>query len=318
MTEAGKSCSQLQGSNYGYQDPSSRYRSIMAYNCETSCTRIQYFSTPSVKLTGTFNNAPIGSYCENNVDQINSARVTVANYMVNGETTGGEFIFRETMGPIRSVLGRCIDVPYDDFSVGRQLFVFDCNGGDNQKWIRPTATDLRLQTQNDMCMDATGNGEVVLSTCDADVDTQQWIYDGRNLRPKYNTGLCLTSQGSDNYANLIVASCDNGSFSEWVEYSMTLTTGPTGYYSANHYLCPVGSYVINISGRSGSWIDQIVMTCNDDSQTVLGPAGGNGGSERNSPNCDSGYSSVTYTRLFPNRQSMALDQNHNLCRSLES
>ena len=62
----------------------------MAYNCKTSCTRIQYFSSPSVTVTdgnGSYNNAPIGSYCENNVDQINSARVTVANYMISTVVT---------------------------------------------------------------------------------------------------------------------------------------------------------------------------------------------------------------------------------------
>ena len=51
----------------------------------------------------------------------------------------------------------------------------------------PSATDLRLQITNNMCMDASGNpvagGAVVFNTCN-DATSQQWIFDGGNLRPQ--------------------------------------------------------------------------------------------------------------------------------------
>jgi hypothetical protein len=150
-------------------------------------------------------------------------------------------------------------------------------------------------------MDASGNvgagGAVVLKTCNANLDSQKWIYDGRNLRVKYNTGLCLNIQGGNsvNGAKLIVWPCDNGSNSAWVEYSISSVSGSAKAGDTfNHVLCPVGSKVINIRGRGGSWVDQLVMTC-DDGKTVLGPVGGNGGSAVTPPNCMNGYSSVKVT-----------------------
>ena len=121
-------------------------------------------------------------------------------------------IFRTTVGPIRSFLGRCIDIPDGDYYLGVQVKVYDCNGSSGQQWVRVTTkpSDLRLQTQNNntnYCMDASGvDGSVVLQTCNSMSQSQKWIYDGRNLRPQFNTGLCLAIQGgvSLNGTKLIV------------------------------------------------------------------------------------------------------------------
>ena len=123
-------------------------------------------------------------------------------------------LLRTTNGPIRSLFGRCIDSHGASNVSGSQLQIYDCNGSPSQQWARPTSlsTDMRLQTMNDLCMDAAGNGAVVLSSCNSTLHSQKWIYDGRNIRLKYNTGLCLTIRGgkSLNRAKLIVSSCDNG------------------------------------------------------------------------------------------------------------
>jgi len=113
-------------------------------------------------------------------------------------------LFRSTVGPIRSILGRCIDVYGRNFVSGLQLSVWDCNGTPRQLWVRPTSlsTDLRLQSSfNNLCMDVASNvgvdRKVILTTCDTESISQKWIYDGRNLRPQYNTGLCLNIQGNE-------------------------------------------------------------------------------------------------------------------------
>ena len=38
--------------SYGYQDPASAFRTIMAYNCDTGCVRVQHFSNPEVSYGG--------------------------------------------------------------------------------------------------------------------------------------------------------------------------------------------------------------------------------------------------------------------------
>ena len=213
-------------------------------------------------------------------------------------------VFRISPGPILSLLGRCIDVPLSNFASGIRVQIYDCNGTPAQKWWRPTAVDLRLQTSNNLCMDAAGNagagGQVILSACDAGLDSQKWIYDGRSLRPNYNTGLCLTIQGgiSINHAKLIVMNCDTSSSKAWVEYYVSLISGPVVSGDlVSVYICPVGSKVINISGRGGSWVDQIYMICDDVNNTIIGPAQGGtvGGSAITNPNCGKGYSAVSVT-----------------------
>jgi len=186
-------------------------------------------------------------------------------------------MFRKTMGPIRSVLGKCIDVPVNSGS-GARIYVFDCHGGNNQQWGRPTSidSDLRLQAnQTNFCVDVGTGGAVITSTCNATRDSQQWMYDGRNLRPKYNTGLCLTIEGgiSINKAWLIVSNCDNGSGSAWVEYSISSVIGGWNGNNTNHFLCPVGSKVINIGfNLINSVMDRFSMACDDTNDIVIGPS----------------------------------------------
>jgi hypothetical protein len=262
---------------------------------------------PSTSSAGPYPNSDSYAYGKG----VKSTGISITNIAASGNnmsflfTTGTTGFtpqsFRASKaGPIRSLLGRCIDVSAANFVSGVQLQVWDCNGSNAQHWFRPSSTEL-LQTSNNLCMDASGNvgagGAVILKTCNANLDSQKWIHDGRNLRPKYNTGLCLNIQGgtSVNGAKLIVWPCDNSSNSAWYEYSISSLSGTAqAGDTLRHVLCPVGSKVINISGRGGYWVDQLVMTC-DDGKTVLGPVGGTGGGAVTSSNCASGYSSVSVT-----------------------
>jgi hypothetical protein len=63
--------------SYGWQDPDTPFRTIMAYNCTTGCSRVQYFSNPDVSYAG----APTGlaDYADN-ARSLNEAAYTVANW----------------------------------------------------------------------------------------------------------------------------------------------------------------------------------------------------------------------------------------------
>jgi hypothetical protein len=82
--------------SYGYKNPSNLFRTVMAYNCPVSCTRILYFSNPSVLYggnpTGIDQASPSSA---NNALSLNNTRVTVANWRVQPTITvvkpnGGE------------------------------------------------------------------------------------------------------------------------------------------------------------------------------------------------------------------------------------
>jgi hypothetical protein len=76
--------------SYGYKDvmdsdndtqPDYDFRTVMAYNCPVSCTRVLHFSNPNVtyggKTTGIVETSPSSAY---NALSLNSTRVTVANW----------------------------------------------------------------------------------------------------------------------------------------------------------------------------------------------------------------------------------------------
>lgn len=63
--------------SYGYKHPGNAFRTVMAYNCPTSCPRILYFSNPAVTYSG----LPTGTVAQhNNALSINNARSTIANW----------------------------------------------------------------------------------------------------------------------------------------------------------------------------------------------------------------------------------------------
>jgi uncharacterized protein (TIGR03437 family) len=62
--------------SFGYKDPSNRFRTMMAYDCSPSCTRVLYFSNPGVFYLG----SPTGTSTQNNAQSINNVRSVVANF----------------------------------------------------------------------------------------------------------------------------------------------------------------------------------------------------------------------------------------------
>ncbi len=85
--------------SYGYKDPLSYFRTMMAYDCPISCPRILNFSNPNVfyngRTTGIVETAADSAY---NALSLNNTRVTVANFRVGEVPTvtvtspnGGEY-----------------------------------------------------------------------------------------------------------------------------------------------------------------------------------------------------------------------------------
>ena len=61
--------------SFGYKNPSAGFRTVMAYNCAGSCSRIANFSNPAVL----YNGVPTGTSGQNNALSINNARIYAAN-----------------------------------------------------------------------------------------------------------------------------------------------------------------------------------------------------------------------------------------------
>jgi len=71
---------------YGYQEPNSSFRTIMAYNCPENCTRIQQFSNPDVNYNGSSTGIDHDTNPGNSADSVramNNARVVAANWRVS-------------------------------------------------------------------------------------------------------------------------------------------------------------------------------------------------------------------------------------------
>lgn len=67
--------------SYGYQDPNGAFRTIMSYNCPSSCTRRNYWSNPNVfingQTTGVIDGAADSAF---NAKSLNNTALTVANF----------------------------------------------------------------------------------------------------------------------------------------------------------------------------------------------------------------------------------------------
>jgi hypothetical protein len=102
--------------SYGYKDPASLFRTVMAYNCPVSCPRVLYFSNPTVlylgKPTGVGTGSASSAY---NALSLDNTRVTVANWRASPTASirvdapnGGE---RWKAGSTHSVTWTASDVP---------------------------------------------------------------------------------------------------------------------------------------------------------------------------------------------------------------
>jgi len=89
-------------SNYGYQDPSMLYRTIMAYDCPVAggCPRIQMFSQPSLPYYLGGKSRVVGDVSNNNAKQIKATWDIVANYR---EENSGAILVQISPGALKRV-----------------------------------------------------------------------------------------------------------------------------------------------------------------------------------------------------------------------
>uniref|UniRef100_A0A7S2FPD8 Peptidase M12B domain-containing protein n=1 Tax=Octactis speculum TaxID=3111310 RepID=A0A7S2FPD8_9STRA len=73
------------GYAYGYWDPDYNFRTILGYDCPTSCPRIQRFSNSNTSYD--YDGSIIGTEIEDNARQINDVRVSIANWRNSQEPT---------------------------------------------------------------------------------------------------------------------------------------------------------------------------------------------------------------------------------------
>ncbi len=75
--EDGASQPSLYPYSFGYKHPGNLFRTVMAYNCPSNCTRVLHFSNPGVN----YNGATTGSSTQHdNARSINNAATTIANW----------------------------------------------------------------------------------------------------------------------------------------------------------------------------------------------------------------------------------------------
>ncbi|MEU9889635.1 ricin-type beta-trefoil lectin domain protein [Sphaerisporangium sp. NPDC051011] len=128
-------------------------------------------------------------------------------------TTGGS-----TSSLISSLNNKCIDVPDANFSDGKQLQMYTCNGTIAQKW---TFTGGTLRSQNNLCMDVAwgsrDNGAAIqIATCNG-TGAQQFVLSGAGdlVNPQSNKCVDIGGWNPNDRAPLIQWECHGGANQKW-------------------------------------------------------------------------------------------------------
>ena len=113
--------------------------------------------------------------------------------------------------------GRCLDAP--NSSNGSQTQLFDCNGGDRQRWT--TTASRQLTVFGNKCLDASGQGtsngtSVIVWDCTGGAN-QQWTVNSNGTITGVQSGLCLDANGAGtaNGTKIIIWTCNGGANQRW-------------------------------------------------------------------------------------------------------
>jgi streptogrisin C len=114
--------------------------------------------------------------------------------------------------------GKCIDVPYSNFSDGVALWMWNCNGTGAQKWTFVNGT---LQTSNNKCMDvawgSTANGAVIqIANCSGN-PAQQFVLSaaGDLVNPQANKCVDIKDWNGNEGAALQIWDCAGTANQKW-------------------------------------------------------------------------------------------------------
>ncbi|MGW5369292.1 ricin-type beta-trefoil lectin domain protein [Streptomyces sp. NPDC004009] len=132
---------------------------------------------------------------------------------------GGSGVTLSSPVALRSHLsGRCIDVPWSDFSDGAKLFVWECNGTEAQQWRFASDGTIRMK---DKCLDVANadfsdGTPIQIAWCNGNT-AQKFVLNGAHDLVNTVVGKCVDIQNSnrDNGAWLVLWSCNGGDNQKW-------------------------------------------------------------------------------------------------------
>jgi hypothetical protein len=113
---------------------------------------------------------------------------------------------------------RCLDVVGADHTSGAPVDIWDCAGGDNQKWVITSAGELRVYSGT-RCLDAPSTASmtrVVVRSCDGSAG-QKWSVNADRTITSVPSGECLDVTGyvTDNGTPLQIWPCNGASNERW-------------------------------------------------------------------------------------------------------
>jgi lysophospholipase L1-like esterase len=122
--------------------------------------------------------------------------------------------------PVRAVgAGRCLDVPNASQANDTQLTIWDCNGGNNQRWTHTAGRQLMVYGTK--CLDAAGHGtangtRAIIWDCTGGAN-QQWNVNANGTITGVESGLCLDVTGGSTASGALVQlwACNGRSNQQW-------------------------------------------------------------------------------------------------------
>ncbi|WP_173060764.1 arabinofuranosidase catalytic domain-containing protein [Phytohabitans houttuyneae] len=120
---------------------------------------------------------------------------------------------------VGSQSGRCVDVPNGSTTNGTQVQLWDCWGGNMQRWTHTAGK--QLQVYGNKCLDANGAGtsngtQAIIWDCHGGTN-QQWNLNANGTITGVQSGLCLDANGAGtaNGTKLILWSCNGQQNQQW-------------------------------------------------------------------------------------------------------
>ncbi|WP_182876315.1 ThuA domain-containing protein [Microbispora sp. H10670] len=113
--------------------------------------------------------------------------------------------------------GRCLDVNGASQSNGAQVLIWDCNGGNNQKWTSTSATELRVY--GNKCLDVNGGGTangtaVIIWDCNGQ-NNQKWRFNSDGSITAVGANKCLDVSGTANGTKAQIYTCNGQNNQKW-------------------------------------------------------------------------------------------------------
>jgi hypothetical protein len=207
--------------SYGYQDPLESWRTIMAYNCPTSCTRVQYWSNPDVTYFGRPMGVPAGQpdSADNHLT-LNNTASTVSGFRPCRDDDDDGYPYYDNCGAPQDCNDSdpLINPGVEDLCDGTDN---DCDGSVDEDFpspliIPPLSPDLAEQGSANLDVTINGSGFVDGATCQfcAQVTVNSCSYASENqmlanisLDPLAELGLCDVSIINPECGDMTCAEC---------------------------------------------------------------------------------------------------------------